>query len=176
MFSLYHSLQKQFIILSGAILVASNLAWSMHICLRLYIGHYSGWYPPWRHPAFVFAGNYFWCTIMFHSWNSDLWNNLCSVNHEQIKGNFSCKYHGAANATIVADWSNLCQYFPKKSKNQDTRPIFSVFHFADKLFGYEYVTLRFSKKVAGRGALKIKLNIQLFLHPTHPFHPKCNKQ
>ena len=40
MFSLYHSSQKQFIILSPAVLVASNLAWSMHICLRLYIGHF----------------------------------------------------------------------------------------------------------------------------------------
>ena len=39
MFSLYHSSQKQFIILSRAVLVASNLAWSMHICLKLYIGH-----------------------------------------------------------------------------------------------------------------------------------------
>lgn len=31
MFSLYHSLQKQFIILSRAVLVESNLAWSMHL-------------------------------------------------------------------------------------------------------------------------------------------------
>ena len=31
MFSLYHSLQKQFIILSLAVLVESNLAWSMHL-------------------------------------------------------------------------------------------------------------------------------------------------
>ena len=40
MFSLYHSSQKQFTILSRAVLVASNLAWSMHICSRLYIGHF----------------------------------------------------------------------------------------------------------------------------------------
>ena len=40
MFSLYHSLQKQLIIMSRAVLVASNLAWSMHICLRLSIGHF----------------------------------------------------------------------------------------------------------------------------------------
>ena len=40
MFSLYHSSQKQFTILSRAVLVAINLAWSMHICSRLYIGHF----------------------------------------------------------------------------------------------------------------------------------------
>ena len=40
MFSLYHSSQKQFTILSRAVLVTSNLAWSMHICSRLYIGHF----------------------------------------------------------------------------------------------------------------------------------------
>ena len=40
MFSLYHSSQKQFTILSRAVLVASNLAWPMHICSRLYIGHF----------------------------------------------------------------------------------------------------------------------------------------
>ena len=33
---------------------------------------------------------------------------------------------------------------------------------------------RAKKKVGG--GLKIKLNIQLFLHPTHPFHLKCSKQ
>ena len=26
------------------------------------------------------------------------------------------------------------------------------------------------------GGTENKLNIQLFLYPTHPFHPKCNKQ
>ena len=31
-------------------------------------------------------------------------------------------------------------------------------------------------KVGGGGVLKIKLNIQLFLDPAHPFHLKCNKQ
>ena len=38
---------------------------------------------------------------------------------------------------IEAIWANI---FQKKSENQDTRAIFSAFHFADKLFAYEYVT------------------------------------
>ena len=126
MFSLYHSSQKQFIILSPAVLVASNLAWSMHINWG-YISGTSCWYPPWRHPAFVFPGNYFWCTIMFHSWKADLWNNVYSVNHEQIKTNFSCKYHRAANAKIVEHWSNLGQYFPKNEQKSRYKSNFQCF-------------------------------------------------
>ena len=107
MFSLYHSLQKQ---LSRAVLVVHAFVWG-------YILGTSSWYPPWRHPAFVSPGNYFWCTIMFHSWKAtDLWNNVYSVNHQQITSNFSCKYHRAANAKIVEHWSNLGQYFPKKER------------------------------------------------------------
>ena len=107
MFSLYHSLQKQ---LSRAVLVVHAFVWG-------YILGTSSWYPPWRHPAFVFPGNYIWCTIIFHSWKAtDLWNNVYSVNHEQITSNFSCKYHRAANAKIVEHWSNLGQYFPKKER------------------------------------------------------------
>ena len=84
MFSLYHSSQKQFTIFSRAVLVASNLAWSMHICLRLYIGHFQ-LVSALTSPAFVSPGNYFWCAIMFHSWKAtDLWNNVYSVNHEQL--------------------------------------------------------------------------------------------
>ena len=118
MFSLYHSSQKQFTILSRAVLVASNLAWSMHICSRLYIGHFQ-LVSALTSPSIctVSPGNYFWCTIMFHSWKAtDLWNAVYSVNHEQITSNFSCKFHRAANAKIVEHWSNLGQYFPKKER------------------------------------------------------------
>ena len=38
---------------------------------------------------------------------------------------------------IEAIWANI---FQKKSENQDTRAIVCAFHFADKLFAYEYVT------------------------------------
>ena len=117
MFSLYHSSQKRIL---SCVLAVSDIAWSMYICLRLYIGHFrlvsTLTSSPWRHTAFVFPGNYFWCTIMFHSWKADLWNNVYSVNHEQITSNFSCKYHGAENAKIVEHWSNLGQYFPKKER------------------------------------------------------------
>ena len=70
-----------------------------------------------RYPDVNIRPRYFWCTIMFHSWKAtDLWNNVYSVNHEQITSNISCKYHRAANAKIVEHWSNLGQYFPKKER------------------------------------------------------------
>ena len=111
MFSLYHSLQKQFIILSHAVLVASNLAWSMHICLRLYRALPVGIrLDVTQHLCFqatifgalsCFMHERLICEIMFTRW---------------IMSNLSCKYHGAANAKIVEHWSNLGQYFPKKER------------------------------------------------------------
>ena len=106
MFSLYHSSQKQFIILSRAVLVASNLAWSMHICLKLYIGHFR-LVSALTSPSICVSRQLF--LVHYHF-------SFYSVNHEQITSNFSCKYHGAANAKIVEHWSNLGQYFPKKER------------------------------------------------------------
>ena len=114
MFSLYHSSQKQFIIMSRAVLVASNLAGSIHICLRLYIGHFR-LVSALTSPSICVSRQLF--LVHYHvSWKADLWNNVYPVNHEQITSNFSCKCHGAANAKIVEHWSNLGQYFPKKEQ------------------------------------------------------------
>ena len=116
MFSLYHSSQKQFIIMSRAVLVASNLAWSMHICLRLYIRHFR-LVSALTSPSICVSRQLFLVHYhVIHSWKADLWNNVYSVNHEQITSNFPCKYHGAANAKIVEHWSNLGQYFSKKER------------------------------------------------------------
>ena len=146
MFSLYHSSQKQFIIMSRAVLVASNLAGSMHICLRLYIGHFR-LVSALTSPSICVSRQLF--LVHYHvSWKADLWNNVYPVNHEQITS--KSRATSLANVTepqmqkelnIEAIWANI---FQKKSKNQDTRAIFSAFHFADKLFAYEYVTWRFS--------------------------------
>ena len=114
MFSPYHSSQKQFIILSRAVLVASNLAWSMHICLRLYIGHFR-LVSALTSPSICVSRQLF--LVHYHVSFMKGWSvKIYTLNHEQITGNFSCKYHGAANAKIVEHWSNLGQYFPKKEQ------------------------------------------------------------
>ena len=136
MFSLYHSLQKQFIILSHAVLVASNLAWSMHICLRLYRALSVGIrLDVTQHLCFqatifgalsCFIHERLICEIIFTRWitSKSRATSLANITEPQMQ-----KY-----------W----KIEKKKSKNQDTRAIFSAFHFADKLFAYEYVTWRFS--------------------------------
>ena len=84
MFSLYHSAQKQFIIMSRAVLVASNLAWSMHICLRLYIRHFR-LVSALTSPSICVSRQLFLVHYhVIHSWKADLWNNVYSVNHEQL--------------------------------------------------------------------------------------------
>ena len=137
MFSLYHSLQKQFIILSRAVFsgeqsclvhaylfeaiyralpVGIRLDVTQHLCFQATIfGALS---------CFIHEGLI--CEIMFTKW---------------ITSNFSCKYHGVANGIIVEHWSNLGQYFPKKERKSRYRS--NAYHFADK-FAYKYVTRRFS--------------------------------
>ena len=116
MFSLYHSSQKRIL---SCVLAVSDIAWSMYMWLVSDLMS-----PAWRHAALiVFPGNYFWCTIMFH-WHEGL---ICEIMFTRwIASNFSCKYHGVANATIVERWSNLGQYFPKKWAKIKIQEQFSV--------------------------------------------------